>query len=577
MNILQQIHKEIKEYKEDSIETSPGVQFSQYKTLKKAYSYKSSQFEKGQIDPLTKKKKVFYQVSRFRARVTAKMLDFDVKDLRVISNKIFDLWAQLKAYLLEKQIKNWAKENGFSIVLNEIVQSCADFGSAIVKKPKGKPAEVKDLKYIYIDPSVKNIEDSAYIIEEKELRKDEIEDNEVWDNVSEILDAFKGEDKIKIYERYGFVEEDGKSVKRMVVTTDAIGSHTGGIELFNEEIDEYPYRDFHINKIDGRWLGVGTYEELFDSQIRANTIANQKARALELSSRQIFHTPDDIVARNILEDLDIGDIIRTPGGLNPLQVENRGLSEFASEEARYELLADRLTFSFDAVRGESLPATTPATNAMLQNQNAASVFEQMKENLASQITDFIKELILPDVTKSVRGEHIMKFVSKLTDLEKFDKLFTDTVSQQAAYKYLQNTGFYPEEATINKTKDSIIQRLKDGGLIRSVKLPAGFFKDVSDVDFIMDNESRDIPLQAQNLQALIGLVMGNLQALQDPLVKSMIYSYAEMIGISPIELENAQANSQTNENNQITQGGMQGANPVQRMATGQRNLAGLPQ
>jgi len=37
----------------------------------------------------------------------------------------------------------------------------------------------------------------------------------------------------------------------------------------------------------------------------------------------------------------------------------------------------------------------------------------------------------------------------------------------------------------------------------------------------MDNESRDIPLQAQNLQALLGLVMGNPQAVQDPLVKSL--------------------------------------------------------
>jgi len=377
----------------------------------------------------------------------------------------------------------WAKDNGFSVILNEIIQSVADFGSAVVKKPKGKPAEVKDLKYLYLDPAVKNLEDSAYIIEEKRLRKDEIADMKgIWNNVSKVLERFPSDkNKIKVYERYGLVEEKGKFVKKLVIIADALENDKDGIELFNEKIDEYPYQDFHINKVDGRWLGVGTYEELFDSQIRANTIANQKARALELSSRQIFHSPDDIVARNVLNDLDIGDIIKTPNGINPLQVENRGLSEFASEEARYELLADRLTFTFDAVRGESLPATTPATNAMLQNQQAASIFEQMKENLATQIIDFIKELILPDITKSSKREHIMRFVSKLPDLEKFDKLFTDNISAQAAAKYLNETGFYPEEADVNKSRDTILQKLKDGGLIRSVKLPKGFFTDISDV------------------------------------------------------------------------------------------------
>lgn len=557
MTILNRIKSEIKSFIEESVDTSPGVAFSQYKTLKQAYLYRSSKFKNGQTDPLTQKKLVFYQISRFRARVTAKMLDFDIKDLRVISNKIFDLWAQLKAYLLEKKVKNWAKENDFSIVLNEIIQSCADFGSAVVKKHKGKEAVVKDLKYLYIDQSVKYIKDSAYIIEEQKIRRDEVEAKRgIWKNIDELLDSIEDGKKTTIYERYGFIEEDGKFTKRMVVISDAIKSNENGVELFNEEIKEYPYSDFHINKIDGRWLGVGTYEELFDPQIRANTIANQKARALELSSRQIFVTPDEIVARNLLQDLDIGDVLTVPNGLTPLQVESRGLSEFASEEERTELSADRNTFTFDAVRGESLPATTPATNAMLQNQNTISVFEQMKENLATQIVNFIQGSVLPDVTKSSRGEHIMKFVSKLTDLEKFDQLFTSHISEKAAYGYLTKTGFYPEDADVDKSSSDILKKLKDGGLVRSVKLPEGFFSDISDVDFIMDNESRDIPLQAQNLQALLGLVMGNPQAVQDPLVKSLIYAYSELIGISPIELENAQTNQpQQNENIPSPQGG----------------------
>jgi hypothetical protein len=355
----------------------------------------------------------------------------------------------------------------------------------------------------------------------------------------------------------------------MTITTDRTGRGKKGLILFDEEIDEYPYQDFHINKIDGRWLGMGTYEELFDIQIRTNTIANQKARALELSSRQIFWSPDDLVAQNIMKDLDIGDILKAQN-ISPLQVENRGLSEFVSDEQRYDELADRLTFTFDAIRGEALPSTTPATNALLQNENAASVFQQMRENLASQIVKFIKELVLPDVVKVSRSEHVLKFMGDMKDLEKFDRLFTNQISQQTAYKYLSKTGFYPEKSSIMKLEETVSKKLKDSGLFRSVKIPAGFFSNISDVDIMMDNESRDIPLQTQNLQTLIGMIMPNPQALDNPLIKSIIYAYSELLGISPVELELAQNEQNQNANLQTTQGRLPQVNPEQGLATGQR-------
>jgi len=42
MTILNRIKSEIKSFIEESVDTSPGVAFSQYKTLKQAYLYRSS-------------------------------------------------------------------------------------------------------------------------------------------------------------------------------------------------------------------------------------------------------------------------------------------------------------------------------------------------------------------------------------------------------------------------------------------------------------------------------------------------------------------------------------------------------
>ena len=205
-----------------------------------------------------------------------------------------------------------------------------------------------------------------------------------------------------------------------------------------------------------------------------------------------------------------------------------------------------------------------------QNENAASVFQQMRENLASQIVEFIKELVLPDVVKVSRSEHVLKFMGDMKDLEKFDRLFTNQISQQTAYKYLSKTGFYPEKSSIMKLEETVSKKLKDSGLFRSVKIPAGFFSNISDVDIMMDNESRDIPLQTQNLQTLIGMIMPNPQALDNPLIKSIIYAYSELLGISPVELELAQNEQNQNANLQTTQGRLPQVNPEQGLATGQR-------
>ncbi len=65
-----------------------------------------------------------------------------------------------------------------------------------------------------------------------------------------------------------------------------------------------------------------------------------------------------------------------------MPVENRGLVELKEEQSFWEILADRETFTYDVIRGESLPATTPATNATIQAQMATSIFDQAREDLA---------------------------------------------------------------------------------------------------------------------------------------------------------------------------------------------------
>ncbi len=108
--MLKEIKSKIESVKYSSIDLGFGVSFSPYETLKRIYFYKNSKHFSGEKDNITRKKKPFPNISRFRARIVAKMLDLDVKDLRVVSEKDADFMTQLKAFILEQRIKQWAKK-----------------------------------------------------------------------------------------------------------------------------------------------------------------------------------------------------------------------------------------------------------------------------------------------------------------------------------------------------------------------------------------------------------------------------------------------------------------------------------
>ncbi len=541
--MLKEIKDKIDTYKGSSVDLGYGLSFNQWETLRRIFFYRNSKHLSGDIDPLTKKVKPFPNISRFRARVVAKMLDFDVKDLRVITDSVYDLLAQLKAYLLEKKIKNWAKENGFGFLLNQIVVNVSDYGSALVMKLPGKIPEIIDLKSVYFDPSVDKIQDAPSIVLEREFFVYELE-NKNWDNIKLLINELENEkkDKITVYYYFGYFKKGKKYQKGVKIYSDALKNYKEGIKLFEEWFDEdYPFYDFHINKIQGRWLGVGTYEELFHPQIRELINAGLRARALELASKQVLQTPNETALKNIVSDVETGDVIL--GDIRPIPLESRALTQFQQETEYWNALADRSTFTYDVVRGEGLPATTPATNATIQTQMATSTFDLLRENLAFQIINFIKKAVLPDVLKELRGEMVVRFTSSFEDINKFDEMIAKIKANEYAVKYLEATGFYP--SNIQEVENKIKDELKSAGLIRGVKIPRGFFADLKDVDIIIDSESRNVPLEAQNLNALLQMIVSNPQALSNPTVKSLIYAYAEKIGISPIELERIQRSELT--------------------------------
>lgn len=571
-NIFSQIRKENSDFFDQYISIVPGYSFNQYQTLKRIHLYLNSKFE-GSSQYLNREK-LFFNVVVPACEVATKMLNVDTKDIRLLPQNPKSYFS---SYLLEKELRQWLKTSKLANVLNQIADFGPKHGSVVIEKTKDG-AEVIDLRKLILDPTVESINDSRFIttihyMTPSELRETNWNDVDVaierfghttgqesYEDQSGTMNQLSSTPYVKVTKRYGEVPEwwiDGGKSEKMVKSifivagADSLEKNSdgkpigeNGVILFKSKWHKksYPFKDFHYNKIIGRWLGLGIVEALFDTQVRLNELKNQKRISMEVSTIHLFQTKDKQIVRNILSDLESGDVLLSPNGIEPVANEERNLSAFDSEESSYIQHSQRLSFAYDAVSGESSAASTTATSIINAQQQATSTFGFKRENYTNMLRDFFNDLVLPQLIKDLTPEHIMRFTGSSQELQKLD----DASAEIHANDFIKNRMLSGKTVTpelVQLEKERTIKEYKKLGDNRFIKIKENFYSDVEfEFDFNVGNEQINPQTVATNTQAL--LASYNPQAMNDPRYKLMYYMYAEALGISrgEIEIADEQAN-----------------------------------
>lgn len=572
-SIYAQIRKENNDFYDSSISVVPGYSFNQYDTLKRAHLYLNSKYENG--GTYLNRELIFYNITTPPCEVATKMLNVDTKNIR--------LWPTnpkhyFSTYLLEKELKHWLKQSKMGRLLNKIAEDSPKYGSFVLEKTKDG-AEAVDLRRLILDPTVERIKDSRFITTIHYMTPTQLRESG-WDNVDVAIERFgsgqlpetfedgsgnvnqlQSTPYIKVYKRYGEVPKwwiDGGRSEEMVravfivagadileVNTQKQVTGEAGVTLFKSRwYKEWPYKDFHYTKVQGRWLGVGVPEMLFDMQTRINELKNTKRLAMEISSIHLFQTKDKTIVRNVLTDLQNGDLIRSPSGIEPIVNEERNLPAFKDEEEGYMAQADRLTFAYESVSGATLPSSTPATNALLATQQATSVFAFKRENLTIFLQEFFNDLVMPQLMRDLTPEHIMRFVGSAQELYKLDQASAEIVANDFIKERLL-AGEYFDPQEIDSLKQLAIERYQKQGESRFLKIKKAFYdKAEYEFDFIIGNEQADPGVLVQNTQAVLMTVAQNPAVLQDPRTKMLFFKYAEYLGVPPAEMELADNQAQ---------------------------------
>lgn len=284
-------------------------------------------------------------------------------------------------------------------------------------------------------------------------------------------------------------------------------------------------------------MGYGIVESLFDVQTRINELKNQKRVSMELSSIHLLQTKDKQIVRNILTDLESGDILVSPNGIEPVMLEERNLPAFDSEESSYIQQSQRLSFAYDAVSGETSAASTTATATINAQQQATSAFGFKRQNYTNMLRDYFNDFVLDELMKDLTPEHIMRFTGSTQELQKLDEAAAEVYANDEIKRMVLEGKPVTLEVQ-DALKQKAIKVYRSHGENRFLKIKEKFYVDAEfEFDFNIANEQLNPQTIAQNAQAL--LASYNPQAMQDPRFKVLYYQYAEALGVSRVELEMA--------------------------------------
>lgn len=615
-NIFQQIRDERQDFLQNEIEVVPGYNFSQYNTIKKIHLYFNSHYEKGDYDDINGvlRKKVFHNLSNWRCEVATKMIDMDIKDFILVSNNHDTDW---NVFLLEKELKVWLKKNEMGQILNEISRLLPIYGTVILQKTKSG-AKIVDLRYLYVDQSASSLEDARYInkrmlLSHRDMRKMA---KNGWENVNEAIDKFSGKYQqgydlagvsttgsgsnlyyegagtkqaiqaksaplVEVFERYGDVplswftdkvsDEDEYVMAKFVVAgvDQAVHNDKGviisedGLVLYKEQIDELPFEEVHYNKTEGRFLGIGIVETLFENQRRINEVKNQEARANELASIQLFQTRDELMQSNITTDLLNGEILKVKSEITPIPTESRNIQALNETALSIESHSDNLTFSRDVVSGDNPPAQATLGALQIQTQQTTAVFDYKKENVGLFLGCFIKDLVFPQIEKELNLEHVLRLTGSFAELTKLRNNYaTNVANNMAVEAVIQGADLSPE--MYQGFHQLALEDIAKHGDKIWTQVEKNFFKNLDyEVDIVSTGENKNIYAQINNGNALLMALAADPTILQDPAKKRVLFKVMSAMGWSMSELEEMDSESaaqpqQLDQNGQpIQQGGGQ--------------------
>jgi len=549
-NLKAQVKKELDDYFDTKIviggtkdRKGKGYKFNQADTLNLIEFVGASKFEKGEKDS-EGFEKVYLNSSVFRADVASKQIDIDVKDIAIIPE---DSMSDIPCTIARKKFKDWAKEVGLGIDLNDMVEKYPFYGSLVVKT-RGKEFDIIDLNKLRNQQDAKSLNEASYVIIEHTMKPWEAQLMPDWD-LSGL--EYEWDEDLVIQERYGRVpkqffdataddDESVDTVSYVVLSTKA--NKKDGDVLFIEEIKSRPFKECHWKRRAGRWLGIGEIENNFENQKARNAVFNMRMRSTLWSSKNIFQSTDESIGKNLVSEVRDGEVLQIMpnGNITPVNTQTKALADYNATDDVVEKNSDQKSFTYEVATGEQMQSGTPFRLGVLLSNSVNSHFGLKREKLALMLKELLYDYIFPSFAKELNKESIEYIYSGVDGYEELIELIANAKLGEFIDKSVFEEGRVPslqEQASyrdaIKALRGADIQILKDS------------FKDIKyKIDIVITGESVNLQAKIETLTNLYTSLAQRGDPRADKLLAKIAILTGEKMPMADTTAQQVQPNQQ---------------------------------
>lgn len=587
MSKLRTVHDIVRDAENEYINgkavISKYVTHSMAETIDTIDAYINSTHISGEKDSLGREKPFFNIVVAAR-NIWYRATDIDRKNIRFIPQNTA---STTLAFVANVILQKWMDENRFGKFLNDWGRTLATYGSSVPKfvEKEGKliPSIVPWNRFIadQVDfEAIPRIE--KFYKTPEQLRRMTQYDR---DQVDALIDAYTtrknldGTQKddqdrfIEIYEVHGELDsrlleedpdlniDDKDIVYRQQMHVISFFSGKDGKEgeftLYKGKEAKDPYMITHLIEEDGRTLGMGAVEYLFQAQWMANHTVKNMKDTLDLASKLIFQTADTrYVNRNVLTSIQTGEIFIHDENKPMTQVNNSKPDIVALQNfgVMWQNLGKEQTSTPDALRGNTMPSGTPYSLGAYLGGEAGSLFEIMTENKGFAIEDMMRKHIIPHIKKTLKNTDEVVAILDDAGIQELDALY---IPKKAIENYNERSteevlnGEIPAPFNMEQEQQAVKEEMAPLGNVRGLvpdkigkKTWDEIFSDFqwSNLKVEVTNENVDKQAVFQTLSTVFRDIVTNPGALNDPNARMVFNNILRETGkLSPVQLTTAGA------------------------------------
>lgn len=480
-------------------------------------------------DPITGRKKIWIPLTEVMVENVVKNIDLDQKDINFrAKNKRGQAFTEVTRFLAKHQLDKIF----FGEILDMAERQLAIDGTVVWKTTGSKETPLRveqvDLLNFYIDPTAKSIQDTGAVIERAILTVDQFMSMDGWhdkDNAKLRFDVDKNDPDnlsvtgttgrtplVEVFERWGqmpkslitgkFEDKDTYIEGHIVISN--IGDQPV-VHLIEENKGLKPYEEAWYTRVSGRWYGKGVAEKVMMLQLWDNTVVNIRINRSYVSQLGLFKIKKGAgVTPQMISRLSSNGAI-TVNKMDDVEqfvMQEASQASYKDEEI-IQGWAERITSAFESVTGESLPASTPATNAILQNRSAKSEFQKIKEGIGMFLQRWMDRHALALIVKGVKPSDIIRITG---DDDKYKNIVERVVAYQASQilDEMFDEGITVPPQEIQRAIQNAETRLRSNPEL-FVETMESIEADMMDTKVFVTNEEIDVAVTVDRLVSTLSL------------------------------------------------------------------------